>query len=152
MKADKAKTPQEKQQLQAQIKQNDDKANASLKDAVSAYKTLTENPAVATFPQGDEIFFYYAYTLQQAGYPQLAGDIYLKLIKNFQGSKFVPEAYLYFADRYFETRDLGNAEAFYNKVLQFPKSPVYPYALYKRGWTYYNQKRLDEAGRAFRET
>jgi pentatricopeptide repeat protein len=152
IKADKAATPKEKADQQAVIKQNDEHANVALKEAVSAYRTLADNPKLSTYPQGDEVFFYYGYTLQQAGYPQQAGDIYLKLIKNFQGSRFVPEAYLYFADRYFETRDLGNAEAFYNKVLQFPKSPVYPYALYKRGWTYYNEKRLDEAGKAFRET
>src|SRR5262249_19905566 len=99
IKAERAKTPQEKQQQQALFKQNDDRSKVALKEAVSAYRSLEENPRLASFPQGDEVFFYYAYTLQQAGYPDLAGNVYLKLIKNFQGSRFVPEAYLYFADR-----------------------------------------------------
>lgn len=152
IKADKAKVAKDKADQTALAKTNEDSARKALKQAVSAYQALVANPNIDKFAQGDEILFYYAYTLQQAGYPDLAGEQFKVLIKKFQGSRFVPEAYLYFADRYFESRDLANAEAFYNKVLQFPKAVVYPYALYKRGWTYYNEKRLEDAGRAFRET
>ena len=152
IKADRAKTPKEKSDQQALVKSNDDRARKALMEAVSAYKALFENPNLDKFGQGDEVLFYFAYTLQQAGYADQAGEVYKQLLKKFQGSRFVPEAYLYFADRYFDTRDLANAEAFYGKVLQFPKSTVYPYALYKRGWVYYNEKRLDDAQRAFRET
>jgi tetratricopeptide (TPR) repeat protein len=152
IKADRAKTPKEKSDQQALAKSNEDKGKGILADAVQQYKKLFENPNLDKFQQGDEVLFYFAYTLQQAGYADQAGEVYKTLLKKFQGSRFVPEAYLYFADRYFDARDLANAEAFYNKVLQFPKASVYPYAVYKRGWTYYNEKRLDEAQRAFRET
>ena len=42
-----------------------------------------------------------------------------------------------------------NAEKFYNKVLQFPKSGVYAYALYKKGWVYLNQDRNQDALETF---
>ena len=34
---------------------------------------------------------------------------------------------------------MDNALKFYEKVEQFPKSSVYPYAVYKKGWCYVNQ-------------
>ena len=43
-----------------------------------------------------------------------------------------------------------NAEAFYNKVLQFPKSPIYPYALYKAAWCRFNQSAFADAMKLFR--
>ena len=33
---------------------------------------------------------------------------------------------------------MDNALKFYEKVEQFPKSSVYPYAVYKKGWCYVN--------------
>ena len=33
---------------------------------------------------------------------------------------------------------MDNALKFYEKVEQFPKSTVYPYAVYKKGWCYIN--------------
>jgi tetratricopeptide (TPR) repeat protein len=152
IKLEKAKTQAEKDQLTAEAAKQKNLENDALKKAVTAYGALIKDPNIDRFPKGDEVIFYYAFTLQQAGRNDLAGEIYKQLLKKFQGSRFVPDAYLYFADRYFETRDLSNAEAFYGKVTEFPKSPLFPYAVYKRGWVYYNQKRTEEAMRAMRET
>ncbi len=151
MKAEKSPTPAEKNKLAGEQKKHQQLETAALKNAVIRYGDLLKHPNIASYKKGDEVMFYYAYTLQQAGRPELAGEIYKQLLKQFQGSRFVPDAYLYFADRYFEDRDLDNAEAFYTKVTQFPKSSLYPYAVYKRGWVYFNQKRLDEAMKAMRE-
>jgi tetratricopeptide (TPR) repeat protein len=152
MKADKAPNKAEKDKLLAEHKKQKELSDGALKNAIVAFRGLMDNPHIDKYPQGDEIIFYYAFTLQQAGRNDLAGEIYKQLLKKFQGSRFVPDAYLYFADRYFEQRDLSNAEAFYTKVTQFPKSPLFPYAVYKRGWVYFNQRRTDEAMRAMRET
>ncbi len=152
MKSDQAKDPGQKSQFKAGSDAEKKKEGDALLKAISAYKAVMASPKILTYPQGDEVIFYYAFTLQTAGYLQQAGEVYKQLLKNFQGSKFVPDAYLFFADRYFENRDLGNADAFYTKVEQFPKSPLYPYAVYKLGWTHYNEKRLPDAMREFKET
>jgi tetratricopeptide (TPR) repeat protein len=43
-----------------------------------------------------------------------------------------------FAQFYFDKGEMEAAKKFYEKVEQFPKSPVYGYAVYKKGWCYIN--------------
>jgi cellulose synthase operon protein C len=123
-----------------------------LKNAISAYKAVVEDPDAKKLPKIDEVIFYYAFTLQQAGYADAAREVFKRLLKDHQGSRFVPDAYNAFADWYFENRDLPNAEAFYNKVMQFKQSPLYDYATWKRGWVYFNQARWEDAMKAFAAT
>ena len=70
----------------------------------------------------DMALFYYGYTLQGGKYMKEARAVYDKLLKNYPNSKYVPEAHLAFADYYFETGQLADAEARYKMVLKFPKS------------------------------
>lgn len=116
-------------------------AKTSLLDAVKAYKRVADNPKFSDYPRIDEALFHYAFTLQRAQYNKEARQVFHRLIKDYPDSTYIPEAYLAFADYYFEQNSLANAERFYDKVLQFPRSSVYNYALYKKGWVYY---RLDQ--------
>ena len=67
-----------------------------------------------------------------------AREFFLRLIKDYPNSKYIPDAYLSFAEYYFDKGEMENALKFYEKVEQFPKSSVYPYAVYKKGWCYVN--------------
>ncbi len=122
-----------------------------LKAAIIEYKKLFDNPAFRNYPRMDEALFYYAYTLQSAKLMKDARKVYHRLIKDYPKSKYIPDAYLSFADYFFEQNSLANAEKFYDKVLQFPKASIYTYALYKKGWVFLNMDRNQEALEIFYE-
>src|SRR5262249_40143713 len=67
-----------------------------------------------------------------------AREFFLRLIKDYPNSKYIPDAYLSFAEFYFDKGEMDAALKFYEKVEQFPKSSVYPYAAYKKGWCHVN--------------
>ena len=67
-----------------------------------------------------------------------ARKYFKRLIKDYPKSRFIPYAFLSFGEYFFEQKELEDALKFYDKVMQFPESPVYGYAKYKEGWVYYN--------------
>ncbi|MEZ4399400.1 MAG: tetratricopeptide repeat protein [Kofleriaceae bacterium] len=148
IKADGAKG-NDKAKYQAAAKDSTSKAEAALKNAVKVYKTLTENSKFKNYPRMDQALFYFAYSLQQGKYMTPARAVYKRLLDDYPQSKFVPEAYLAFADYYFSANELANAQAFYEKVLQFPKSSVYDYSNYMLGWVFLNLTQEQDAGRQF---
>lgn len=146
---DKAKTPGDKAKRQQEQKKAEDTAKSYLLKAVKTYKGLTDNDAFRNYPKMDMALFYYGYTLQGGKYMKEARAVYDKLLKNYPNSKYVPEAHLAFADYYFESGQLADAEARYKMVLKFPKSTAYWYAMYKMGWIHLNLTRFQEALETF---
>lgn len=146
---DKAKTPGDKAKRQQEQKKAEDTAKSYLLKAVKTYKGLTDNDAFRNYPKMDMALFYYGYTLQGGKYMKEARAVYDKLLKNYPNSKYVPEAHLAFADYYFESGQLADAEARYKMVLKFPKSSAYWYAMYKMGWIHLNLQRFQEALETF---
>jgi tetratricopeptide (TPR) repeat protein len=120
-----------------------------LTQAIKIYALIANNAKFKNYARMDEALFYYAYTLQGAKRVDLARKVYQQLIQNYPDSKFIPFAYLSFADYFFETNNLVQAEKFYDKVLEFPSTPVYAYALYKKGWVYLNLDRPQDALETF---
>jgi TolA-binding protein len=120
-----------------------------LTEAIKVYAIIANNAKFKNYARMDEALFYYAYTLQGAKRVDLARKVYHQLIQNYPNSKFIPFAYLAFADYFFEQNQLAQAEKFYDKVLEFPASPVYPYAMYKKGWVYLNLDRHQDALETF---
>ena len=86
----------------------------------------------------DEVLFKLAYMLTSVKKEDQAREFFLRLIKDYPNSKYIPDAYLSFAEFYFNKGEMDSALRFYEKVEQFPKSSVYPYAVYKKGWCYVN--------------
>lgn len=133
-------------------KKSEDASNRSKKallDAVRIYKALTDNEAFRNYPNMDKALFYYGYTLQGGKYMKEARTVYDKLLKNYPNSKYVPEAHLAFADYHFENNQLAEAEDRYRKVLKYPKSSAYWYAMYMMGWIDLNLSRHKDALTAF---
>jgi len=139
----------DKAKYQAAAKDHAKKADGALKSAVKVYKALAENDKFKSYPRMDQALFAFAYMLQQGKYMKEARSIYHRLLTEYPQSKYVPDAYLAFADYYFQENQLANAEAFYKKVLQFPKSNVYNYANYMLGWVYLNLAQHEDAGKQF---
>jgi tetratricopeptide (TPR) repeat protein len=139
------KSPKFKTQADQAAKQAKDEMIAAIK----AYKRLVENDQFKSYSNMDKALFYYGYTLAQGKYMKDARVVYQRLLKEYPNSQYVPEALVSFADYFFEQNDLADAEQFYTKVLQFPKSAVYWYAYYKIGWVDLNLQKYSEALEAF---
>jgi TolA-binding protein len=127
--------PAEKATLQNQQKQYEQTQQKWLLEAVKAYVAATK---FKKFERMDEVLFKLAYLLTSVKKEDQAREFFLRLIKDYPNSKYIPDAYLSFAEFYFDKGEMDAALKFYEKVEQFPKSSVYPYAVYKKGWCYVN--------------
>jgi TolA-binding protein len=94
--------------------------------------------AYPKYERMDEVLFRLAALLTTAKKDEQAREYFHRLIKDYPNSKYIPDAYLAFAEHAFESGEMDAALKFYEKVEQFPKSSVYPYAAYKKGWCYIN--------------
>ncbi len=127
--------PAQKGPLQAQQKQYEETQQKWLLEAVKAYIAATK---FKKYERMDEVLFKLAYLLTSVKKEDQAREFFLRLIKDYPNSKYIPDAYLSFAEFYFDKGEMDAALKFYEKVEQFPKSSVYPYAVYKKGWCYVN--------------
>jgi len=125
-------------QLEAQQKDYEKREKQWLLEAVKKYIEVANGPKYQNYQKMDQVLFYLAYLLTQVKKEDQARVFFKRLIKDYPQSPFLPHAYLSFGEYFFENRDLENALKFYEKVLQYSDSPVYGYALYKKGWVYYN--------------
>src|SRR6516165_5001469 len=121
--------------LLAQQKTYQDAEQKWLLEAVKAYIGATK---FRKYERMDEVLFRLAYMLTSVKKEEQAREFFLRLIKDYPNSKYIPDAYLSFAEFYFDKAEMDSALKFYEKVEQFPKSKVYPYAVYKKGWCYVN--------------
>src|SRR3954471_20588386 len=130
-----AKNASEKSTYQRQQQDFDKQQEKWLLQAVSTY---IESSKFKKYARMDEVLFKLAYLLQSVKKEDQAREFFHRLIKDYPNSKYVPEAYLSFAEYYFSKGEMDNALKFYERVEQFPKSPVYGYAVYKKGWCWIN--------------
>lgn len=145
-KIDKAKKSKKKG-LKKKQKSYFKESKKAMNNAIDVFKSIFK-AGYKNYPRMDEVLFYFAYTLQQTKDPEhikTSRTVFHRLIKDYPDSKYIPEAYLAFADYYFEQNSLANAEQFYDKVLKFKKSKVYTYALYKKGWVFLNLDQPQDA-------
>ena len=119
---------------QKQQKSEKDAENTALQ-AVKSYVSASKYPK---YNRMDEVLFRLAYLLQMIKKEDQAREFFHRLIKDYPQSKYVPNAYLSFAEFYFQKGDMENAGKFYEKVEQFPGSSVFGFALYKKGWVEIN--------------
>ena len=105
---------------------------------LEAVKSYIQSTKYKKYERMDEVLFKLAFLLTSVKKEDQAREFFLRLIKDYPTSKYIPDAYLSFAEFYFDKGEMENALKFYEKVEQFPKSSVYPYAVYKKGWCYVN--------------
>ena len=86
----------------------------------------------------DEVVYSLAYNLDEEKKSAEALVYYRKLIKNHPDSKFIPDGWLAFGEFYFNEGNVDKALASFKKILKFPNSRIYGFALYRIGWCYYN--------------
>ena len=127
----------EKKRVRSEIKKLERRRAASLDDAIATYEQGSHS-RYQDYPGMDNLLFYYAHTLAEANEHDRAREIYHQLIVSYPGSDHVADAWSVFGDYYFAAGELANAETAYDKVLKFPKSAAYAYAMYKKGWVQLN--------------
>jgi tetratricopeptide (TPR) repeat protein len=130
-----AKNPGEKARLEQQQKRLEGEERQWLLKAVESYVAASQ---FRKYEKMDEVLFRLAYLLQTIKKEEQAREFFLRLIKDYPNSKYVPDAYLSFAQYFFDKGEMDAAKKFYEKVEQFPKSSVYGYAVYKKGWCFIN--------------
>ncbi|HUT99886.1 MAG TPA: tetratricopeptide repeat protein [Myxococcota bacterium] len=96
-----------------------------------------------------QVLFYLASSLWDMEKFKEGLTTYRQMIKDYPNSKYVPDAYLAFGEYYFDKALLDKALMAYKKVAEYKESQVYPYALYKQGWCYYNLHEWDKAKEMF---
>lgn len=107
--------------------------------AIRTYARLVQD--YPDYARMDEVLFSLAYALEEMHNSDQALQVYMRLIKGYPQSHFIPHAWLSFAEHYFNDGDMSAARQFYAKVLEYPPetpNPVYGYALYKQAWVMYN--------------
>ena len=138
MKQPTVKNASEQQKLEGQRQAYLKEEGNWLKLAVKEYTLVEHNPKFKAYKRMDSVLFFLAYMLTQAKMDEEARTVFKRLIKDYQDSKYIPDAYLAFAEYFFSKQDFDGALSFYTKVLQFKSSGVYGYAKYKTAWVYYN--------------
>jgi tetratricopeptide (TPR) repeat protein len=125
-------------QLTNEQKQAEKELDSYRKEAIKAYAQLVQDHP--NFKRMDEVLFALGFALDEMKQSDKAREVYYRLIKSYPESKFVPNAYLSFAEHYFQQGDMQAANKFYGKVTEFPpeKNQVYGFALYKQAWCLYN--------------
>jgi tetratricopeptide (TPR) repeat protein len=105
---------------------------------IAAFRNLVD--AHPNYAAMDRALFYLAFAYQDGNDFNNARTVYRTLIQRFPQSPFVPNAYLSFAEYFFEQGEMENARQFYERVLavQDEHNQVYGYALYKMAWVLYN--------------
>ena len=127
--------PAQKPTLQREQQGYEKQEQEWLLKAVKGYIAATK---FKKYERMDEVLFKLAFLLTSVKKEDQAREFFLRLIKDYPNSKYIPDAYLSFAEFYFNKGEMDSALRFYEKVEQFPRASVYPYAVYKKGWCYVN--------------
>ena len=117
--------------------------------AVDMYKKIIDE--YPNYPGRDQVLFYLAYTLWDMDRKEESLRFYRSLIVNYPNSKFVPDAYLAFGEFYFDQAKLDKALEAYKKAAEYKEAEIYPYAIYKQGWCYYNLHDYEKAKDMFKQ-
>jgi len=115
--------------------------------AIELYKQISKE--YPNYPGRDQVLFYLAYSLWDMEKYKEALTTYRQMIKNYPNSKYVPDAYLAFGEYYFEQAKLDKALMAYKKVAEYEEAEIYPYAIYKQGWCYFNLHEWEKAKEMF---
>jgi tetratricopeptide (TPR) repeat protein len=125
---------------------------AARESAIRTYATLVQDHP--NFRRMDEVLFSLGFALEEMRQFDRARQVYFRLIKGFPQSKFIPNAYLSFAEYFFGEGQMQEALQFYEKVREIPpeRNTVYGYSVYKSAWAYYNLEDYRNALQKFVET
>jgi tetratricopeptide (TPR) repeat protein len=138
--------------LRKQQKDNEKTLNEVREENIKTLAQLVRDHA--NYKKMDEVLFSLGFSLEEMKQFDRARQVYHRLIKGYPQSPFIPNAYLSFAEYYFQQGDMKAAQQFYEKVTEIPpeNNRVYGYAVYKQAWCKYNLEDFKGALQSFVET
>ncbi len=96
-----------------------------------------------TFDQMDSVLFNNAFAQQQLGKIQESQALYARLLLKFPKSPLMADGTLAYGELLYDEHKFAEALEQFKKIEKFPESRVYPYAIYKAAWAYYNLRDSD---------
>lgn len=114
-----------------------------VKQAVNIYEEIERR--YPNYSELDSVLFNNAFLRQTLNQPAQAERIFRSLLKRFPESILVPDTHLALAEQYYGQRKYDMALADYDAIKKYPLARVYPYAIYKTGWTKYQLKDVEGA-------
>lgn len=118
-------------------------SKAEIKKAIQYYEVIKKR--FSKYPRMDLVFFNQAFALQSLGNGAAAEKVYWGLIQNFSKSALVPDSHLAIGELSFSRNNFRHALEHFTAVERYPLSKVFPYGMYKAGWSYYNLQKAPQA-------
>jgi TolA-binding protein len=132
-----AREPFGRAALRARLQRAQQMESAWRAEAAKLYAELVQRSA----PRGpgaharlDEVLYHLADLMRRAQRIDQARVFFARLIRDYPQSAYVPDAYIVFADHYFDEGKLPEAQKLYQVVTRFPTARVAGYARYREGW------------------
>ncbi|MDX9721540.1 MAG: tetratricopeptide repeat protein [Myxococcota bacterium] len=105
--------------------------------SIEYYKKIVAS--YASYERLDEVLFKLGDGLIRAGQAKEGVGYLHRLTQAYKDSQYLDLVYLALGEYYFENRNIGTAQASYEKIVQeYPNSRVFNFAQYKLAWTYMN--------------
>ena len=104
--------------------------------AITTYEELQKR--FPDFRDVDLVMFNLGFALHSANRKKEAEEIYERILERHPQSTWIPDTLLALGDLQFEKKDFTKAVTIYDRIRNFPEARVYPYGLYKAGWSRYN--------------
>ncbi len=149
-----ATDPAAARQRQLLVTQTAGVIRAAQQSAIQRYTTITTD--FPTYPQLDEVRYYLGYEYEQSGDLTGARRTYFSLIQSHPNSRFIPAAYLSFAELFFEEAKgdpskWAVAQQAYQKVIGYPppNNRLYGYGWFKLAHTFWRMGDPLRAASAF---
>lgn len=95
----------------------------------------------------DDALYNKGFIFEETGNIDSALAIYNLILREYQESRYVPEALMRIGEYYFNPprNEIETAIAYYKRILEFRDSPKFDEALYRLGWSYYRMSNYPEA-------
>ena len=98
-----------------------------------------------SFEKRSSVAFFSGFAMLELGRIAVGVDKLLAFVNAYPRDEHAPDAYRILGDIRFDDNRFAEAETLYNKILQFPDSPILGYALYKIAWCGYNRRDFSKA-------
>lgn len=104
--------------------------------AIAVYDSLEKR--FPNYEKLDSVLFDNAFANEQVNNYEKAEKLFNKLVTTFNESPLLPDAHLALGEIQFSKHDFKTALTHFQAIRKYPESHIYPYGLYKAGWTFYN--------------
>ncbi len=113
------------------------------KSAIRLYDGILRN--YPQYQRADEVLFYLGSAYQEIGEPDKAKAQFVRLTKEYSGSKYAATAFVQIGEYFFDRNKAYEALQAYAQAVKFKNDSNYGFAVYKLSWCYYNVGEYDQA-------